>query len=117
MTTPHKIITLRVRHEFEIPAVYRDGTMDEMEEALMIGAIIQQSVHTRRAHDGIQKMVEEKDQEIHRIQRGYHDRISGLEREIAMAAAESTKSVTFMPCFESSFAVFLPWKRGRVSVL
>jgi hypothetical protein len=91
--TTLKTITLRVRQEFEIPAVFRDGTMDEIEEALMIGAIIQQSVHTRRAQDGIQKMMEEKDQEIQRIQRGYHERISLLEREIQSAREEITERV------------------------
>lgn len=77
-----KTISLRVRQEFEVPVVYRDGAMDEIEEALMIGAIIQQSVHTRRAQDGIQKMMKEKDQELQRIQQSYQDRISELEQEI-----------------------------------
>ena len=30
-----KTISLRVRQEFEVPAVYRDGAMDEIEEVIL----------------------------------------------------------------------------------
>jgi hypothetical protein len=41
-------INLHVSADFVIPEVYTKGTLEEVEEALWIGASIQQSVRTRR---------------------------------------------------------------------
>ena len=43
----NKIISFPVRHEFIIPVVYETGSTEEIEEALVIGALIQQSVRTK----------------------------------------------------------------------
>jgi hypothetical protein len=75
-------ITLYVRHEFEIPAVYTKGNSDEIEEALSIGAVIQQSVKARRANDDIRRLTDAKDAEIKHIQAGYQERMNKLTQEI-----------------------------------
>jgi hypothetical protein len=77
-----KAITVNVRQEFEVPAVYLKGSPDLVEEALFIGATIQQSIKTRRANDDLQRITDAKDEEIQRIQTNYQERIARLTEEI-----------------------------------
>ena len=46
-----KQINIHVKTEFVVPDVYNKGTMEEVEEALWIGANIQYSIKTRRSND------------------------------------------------------------------
>ena len=56
-----KQINIHVKTEFVVPDVYNKGTMEEVEEALWIGANIQYSIKTRRSNDEVRKISELKD--------------------------------------------------------
>ena len=71
-------INLFVKNDFILPDVYSKGTMEEVEEALWIGANIQQSVKTRRSNDEVRKITELKDSEITRIQTMYNEKLTKL---------------------------------------
>jgi len=90
---PQKV-TLYVRHEFEIPAVYTKGSEEEIEEALLIGATVQQSVKSRRANDDIRRLTEAKDAEIQHIQAGYQERMNKLTQDIDALMKERTIAST-----------------------
>ena len=87
-----KTLNLNVRQEFEVPGVYLKGTAEQIEEALIIGATVQQSVKTRRAADDLQKLTDAKDEEIQRIQTTYQERISRLNYDIETVVAEKEKA-------------------------
>jgi len=77
-----KPLNLHIRETFEVPSVFLRGSPEEVEEALFIGATIQQSIKTRRSNDDIRKMTETKDAEIQKIHISYNDRISKLGEEL-----------------------------------
>ena len=81
-------IALRVRATFTPPDLYFSGTAAEIEEALQIGALIQQSVTTTRAREDVQRMAAEKTAEIERIRTTYQDRIQRIEVELARVRAD-----------------------------
>ena len=77
-----RTLSLHVRQDFAVPDVFLKGTVEEVEEALWIGASIQQSIKTRRSHDEVRKVVELKDAEIQRIQGNYQDQLTKLLDDI-----------------------------------
>ena len=77
-----KQINLHVKTEFVVPDVYNKGTMEEVEEALWIGANIQYSIRTRRSNDEVKKITELKDNEINRIQGMYNEKLTKLLDDI-----------------------------------
>jgi hypothetical protein len=81
-------MNLNVRQEFEIPGIYLNGTTEEVEEALLIGATVQASVRKRRGDADVRRITEEKDAEIQRIQVGYQERLGKLSEEISALGAE-----------------------------
>ena len=83
-----KPINLNVRQEFELPAVYTKGSISEIEEALVLGATVQNSVKTRRANDDLRRLTDEKDAEIQRIQTSYQDRITKMTEELTSLGSE-----------------------------
>ena len=66
-------VQLYVKNDFVLPDVYSKGTLEEVEEALLVGANIQGIVKTRRGNDEIKKITELKDGEIARIQGMYNE--------------------------------------------
>jgi hypothetical protein len=89
-----KQINLHVKTEFVVPDVYSNGTMEEVEEALWIGANIQQSVKTRRSNDEVRKIAELKDTEIQRIQDMYQTKIKHLLNDMETIATEKERIST-----------------------
>jgi hypothetical protein len=77
-----RTLSLHVRQDFAVPDVFLKGAVEEVEEALWIGASIQQSIKTRRSHDEVRKVVELKDAEIQRIQGNYQDQLTKLLDDI-----------------------------------
>lgn len=75
-------IHLHVTKDFTLPSVFINGTLEEIEEALWIGATIQQSVKTRRSNDELQKIMELKDSEILGIQTTYNEKLKKLLDDI-----------------------------------
>lgn len=86
-----KQINLFVKSEFSVPDVYSKGTMEEVEEALWIGANIQQSVKTRRSNDEVKKITELKDSEITRIQSTYNEKLTKLLDDIRTVTSEKDR--------------------------
>jgi len=86
-----KQVNLFVKADFVVPDVYSKGTMEEVEEALWIGANIQQSIRTRRSNDEVKKIVELKDGEIARIQTMYNEKLTKLLEDIRAVTAEKDK--------------------------
>ena len=83
-----KPINLNVRQEFELPAVYTKGSISEIEEALVLGATVQNSVKTRRANDDLRRLTDEKDAEIQRIQASYQERVTKMTEELTSLGTE-----------------------------
>lgn len=77
-----KTLNIHVRQGFQVPDVYISGGFDEVEEALSIGSLIQQSVQSRRANDEVRKVTEIKDAEIMRIQQTYTEKFTELLTEV-----------------------------------
>jgi hypothetical protein len=86
-----KQINLYIRESFELPSVFVRGSIEEIEEALSIGATIQQSIKTRRSNDDVRKVTEAKDSEIQKIHVTYHERISKLGEDLQGITAEKDK--------------------------
>ena len=86
-----KNVNLFVGAEFVVPDVYTKGTMEEVEEALWIGANIQQSIRTRRSSEEVKKIVELKDSEIARIQGMYNEKLTKLLDDIRVVTAEKDR--------------------------
>jgi DNA anti-recombination protein RmuC len=86
-----KQITLHVRHEFELPAVYGRGNSEEVEEALFMGASVQQSIKTRRSSDDIRKVTEAKDIEIQRIHVAYTEKLAKVGEDLQAITAEKDR--------------------------
>ena len=84
-------LQLFVKSDFIVPEVYTKGTMEDVEEALWIGATIQQSVKTKRSSDEVRKITELKDSEINRIQEMYNEKISHLLNDITKVVAEKNE--------------------------
>jgi hypothetical protein len=87
-------INLYVKSDFIVPDVYSKGTMEEVEEALWIGANIQQSVKTKRSGDEVRKITELKDSEINRIQTMYNEKLTKLLDDIRNVTLEKDRIST-----------------------
>ena len=83
-----------VTSDFVIPDVYIKGTVEEIEEALWIGATIQQSVKIRRSNDEVRKITELKDSEITRIQEMYNEKLKKLLDDIQSVTLERDRLTT-----------------------
>ena len=81
-------IQLQVTRDFVIPDIYRSGSIEEVEEALFIGASIQQSVKTRRANDEVHAIETRHQQELQRIQTKYQDTIATLQDNLRVVTME-----------------------------
>jgi len=84
-------LPLRVRSSYSAPDLYFSGSPAEIEEALTIGALIQQTVITSRSQEDVQRMAAEKAAEIDRIRTGYQDRIQRIEAELTRVRLECEK--------------------------
>lgn len=84
-------INLHVSQGFVVPDVFVGGTMEEVEEALWLGATIQNSVRTRRSNDEVRKISELKDAEISRIQATYNEKLTKLLDDIRTVSNEKDK--------------------------
>jgi hypothetical protein len=87
-------INLFVRADFAVPDIYTKGTIEEVEEALWIGANIQQSIKTKRSGDEVRKITELKDSEINRIQGMYNDKLTKLLDDIRNLTSEKDRIST-----------------------
>jgi hypothetical protein len=86
-----KQIHINVRQLYDVPSVYTLGNMEEVEEALYIGSMVQQSVKTSRSTDEYKKVSDLKDAEIQRIQISYQHQLAGLQTELGLVASEKER--------------------------
>lgn len=84
-------VQLYVKNDFVLPDVYSKGTLEEVEEALLVGANIQSVVRTRRGNDEIKKITELKDNEITRIQGMYNEKLTKLLDDIRGVTVEKER--------------------------
>jgi hypothetical protein len=85
-------INLVVTRDFAIPDLYTKGTIDDIEEALWIGATIQQGIQVRRSNDEVRQITELKDAEILRIQTTYNEKLTRLLTDIRMVTVEKEQA-------------------------
>ena len=81
-------LVLHVRQDFIIPDILVKGSVEEIEECLWIGSLVQQSVRLNRSNEEVKKISELKDGEIKRIQGQYTDKITHLLDELRAAKLE-----------------------------
>lgn len=84
-------VQIYVKSDFVLPDVYSKGTLEEVEEALWVGANIANVVKTRRGNDEIKKITELKDGEIARIQGMYNEKLTKLLDDIRVVTAEKDR--------------------------
>lgn len=101
-----KQINICVKTEFVVPDVYNKGTMEEVEEALWIGANIQYSIKTKRSGDEVRKITELKDSEINRIQTMYNEKLTKLLDDIRSVTLENER-------IEAEYSEGLKEARGK----
>ena len=76
-----KQLILSVHSDFVIPDVYKNGSIDEIEEAIFIGATIQNTIHVRRGLDEARIIEERHSSELEEIKRMYAEKMEKLESE------------------------------------
>lgn len=82
-------ITLSVSAGFELPLVYsKQHDVKAVEEALYLGATVQNMVRSKRASDEAKKVSEVKDAEIHKIQSMYQEKLTKVLEEIRSVSEE-----------------------------
>ena len=86
-----KSIQLQVTHSFVLPDVYRSGTVEEIEEALWIGAMTQQSIKTRRSNDEVRVIETRHQTELQHIQTNYQEKLLALQEDIRFVTAEKDR--------------------------
>ena len=90
-TISTKQFSLHVRYEFDVPRVYTLGTVEEVEEALLIGSMVQQSVKTQRSSDDLKKLTELKDGEIQTIRATYQQQLGSLQSTLDTLTMEKDR--------------------------
>ncbi len=81
-------LILHVRQEFVVPDIFTKGSVEDIEECLWIGSLIQQSVRLNRSNEEVKKISELKDGEIKRIQTQYTDKVTKLLDELRITRQE-----------------------------
>jgi hypothetical protein len=85
-------VNLYVKHDFTVPDVYTKGNIEEVEEALCLGAYIQHAVKSKRSGDEVRMITELKDSEINRIQTEYNIKLTQLLNDIRNITAEKQEA-------------------------
>ena len=86
-----KTIKLHVTQQFILPDIYLSGSVEEVEEALYIGALTQQTVQTRRSNDEVRVIESRHQMELQRIQTQYQDKLANLQEDIRVISAEKDR--------------------------
>lgn len=82
-------ITLSVSSGFDLPMVYtKQHDMKAIEEALYLGATVQNMVRTKRSSDEVKKVSELKDAEMQRIQAMYQEKLTRVLEDIRVVTEE-----------------------------
>lgn len=91
-STIHDMLTrqlsLSIPSTFVVPDVYLQGSIEQIEEALWIGATIQQSIHSKRSNEEARNITQIKDLEIQHIQSTYQEQLTKLLDDIRTLTQE-----------------------------
>ena len=93
----YKQLILSVHSEFIVPDIYKNGSIDEIEEAIFIGATIQNTIHMRRGLDEARIIEERHANELEEIKRIYREKIEKLaedKEELLKEHATKLRSVS-----------------------
>jgi hypothetical protein len=82
------LVQLHVTQSFVLPDVYLCGSVEEIEEALYIGALTQQTIQTRRSNDEVRNLEARHQVELQRIQAQYQDKLVELQEDIRLISGE-----------------------------
>jgi hypothetical protein len=85
------LVQLHVTQSFVLPDVYQCGSVEEVEEALYIGALAQQTIQTRRSNDEVRNLEARHQVELQRIQAQYQDKLVELQEDIHCISTEKDK--------------------------
>jgi len=84
-------ITLSVSTTFDLPLVYTRHDVKVIEEALFLGATVQNLVRTKRSGEEVKKITEQKDAEIQRVQGAYQEKLAKVLEDIRVVVEEKDK--------------------------
>ena len=83
-----KNITIHVSDSYEVPELYTKADLQDIEEALTMGAWIQATLKSKKSTEEVRKVTERKDAELLRIQTQYQERMAKLMDDRKVIAAE-----------------------------
>lgn len=78
-----RAISIMVGKDFKVPAVYMSESVDDIQDALWIGAMVQQQIRAYKSDGALVSITEEYERKITELRAGLGERISELERERA----------------------------------
>jgi len=84
-------ITLSVSTAFDLPLVYTRHDVKVIEEALFLGATVQNLVRTKRSGEEVKKITEQKDAEIQRVQGAYQEKLAKVLEDIRAVVEEKDR--------------------------
>lgn len=76
-----RAISIMVGKDFKVPALYASESVDDIQDALWIGAMVQQQMRAYKSDGAVVELTEEYERKITEIREGLSERISSLERE------------------------------------
>ena len=83
-----KNITIHVSDSYEVPELYTKADLQDIEEALTMGAWIQATLKSKKSTEEVRKVTERKDAELLRIQTQYQEKMAKLMDDRKVIAAE-----------------------------
>lgn len=86
-----RTLSLLVSSTFDIPLVYTRRDVHAIEEALFLGATVQQMVRTKRSGEEVKKITELKDAELHRVQSMYQEKLTRVLDDIRIVTDEKER--------------------------
>jgi len=88
-----RAISIVVSRDFKVPALYTSESVDDIQDALWIGATIQQQMRTYTSDRTAVGLTEEYEKRITDLRGGFTDRISELEHERGELEAKMVTAV------------------------
>jgi hypothetical protein len=88
-----RAISIMVGKDFKVPALYTSESVDDIQDALWIGAMVQQQMRAYKSDGAVVELTEEYERKITELREGLGERISELERERSELEAKMVAAV------------------------
>lgn len=88
-----RAISIMIGKDFKVPALYTSESVDDIQDALWIGAMVQQQMRAYKSDGAVVELTEEYERKITDIREGLGERISSLERERSELEAKMVAAV------------------------